>query len=262
SCLLGVGFQTLHPMVESQSIMFAKAFYVSYLEPASFCRSEADMERDQFAIGKHVAVDKGWLVPPFVRGRGNPGIQECPARPEQVPGPRKVLLQLRLAHVFKHPHADDLVKRPFDLKVPVVAHFDATSVIQPQFADALPSPLRLGDAQSDADDLSAIVPSRMNNQAAPPAANVQQRFVATKTQLAANVVQLLALDCIKFSCFYVGKIRGGVLNFLVEPQCKELRGKIVVIADGQAVALPRMPLSSQAGGLPVRLDRTLNRQPP
>src|SRR5215472_9523867 len=37
---------------------------------------------------------------------------------------------------------------------------------------------------------------------------------------------------------------------------------IVVIADGKAVAVSRMHLSSQAGRLPVRRERTLNRQPP
>src|SRR5262249_8486 len=191
--------------------------YVFYFEAACFRRPEAGMERDQFAIGKHVPVDKGWLVPEKARGRGDSGVQESPARPQQMPGSREILLQLRLAHVFEHSHGDDVVAWPFDLKVPVVADFYAASVVQTQFADTPPRPLRLGHAEGDADDLRAIVRSRMNRQPAPPTANVQQSLLATEPQLPADVVQLLALGCIQVSSFPVYEIGGGILHVLVQP---------------------------------------------
>lgn len=87
-------------------------------------------------------------------------------------------------------------KRPC-LEVTVVAQFNGDEILQALRADALARVLELLLAERDAVRTDAMFSCRPAHERAPAAADVEQAFASLQAQLAADVLQLVALSLVQ-----------------------------------------------------------------
>ena len=118
----------------------------------------------------------------------------------------------------------------FALHQRVVAQFERHPVGEAKALGLLARERDLLLRQRHADDLRAVVLSRVAGERAPAAADVEHRLARLEPQLAADHVELLPLRRVEIVAPVV-EIGAGVDHVLIEPQGVERIGDVVVVGD-------------------------------
>src|SRR5215469_11105871 len=103
------------------------------------------------------------------------------------------------------------------------------------FLDTLVGEIGLLLAQRDANCMDPVIAGSMQDQAAPPTADIQQALARPQPKFAADVIQLLLLRSIEGILSRV-EICAGIHHAAVQPKLVKLVRNVVVKADSLPVA--------------------------
>ena len=192
----------------------------------------------ELAVREHVAIDElGRDGPvPALLVMGDAVVEEQPARTQHTLDCRIVGRQIREADMLEHADAGHLVVDRHAVEIAVVAQLDGDEILQALVADALACIFELPLAERDAVRANAVMARRPADQRAPAAADVEQAVSGLQAQLAADVLQLVALGLLER---VVGglEVGAGVDPLGIQPQAVEGVGHIVVERDRRLVGL-------------------------
>lgn len=181
-----------------------------------------------------------------------PWLRNKPARTKKALHDAVVRRQVGQSDVLEHADAGDFVVNRFARQIAVVAQLHRDAVLQAFGADARLGVLELPLAQRDAVRVHAVRARSPARQGAPSAPDVEQAFAGPQTQLAADVIELVALRLIERVLGRL-EIAARIHALLIEPQPVEGVGHVVVKRDCGAIGLTRMAMRKAAGD--ARSDR-------
>jgi hypothetical protein len=146
--------------------------------------------------------------------------------------------------VLEHPDARDLVVRFGFIDVAIVREAHLASLLQSAPAYLGACVLVLVTAHRHAECAHAVMLGRVHHQRTPAASDVEEALARMQHQLAADVVQLLALRLVQ-RIGIVTEIRAGIHHALVQPEAVEVVGHVVVVADRTPVGGTRVAMSRE-----------------
>src|SRR6185437_10420748 len=144
------------------------------------------------------------------------------------------------ADMLDHPDARRFVEHAERRKVAIIAYLDTTAVAETGLGDALGGQRALLLAQRDANRRHAVLPRRVDDERAPPAADVEQALARREAQLSADEIELGTLRFVERVRGF-GEIGAGVDHAFVEEELVEVVPDVVVIMDGGAIARRLVP---------------------
>src|SRR5690606_5513279 len=100
------------------------------------------------------------------------------------------------ADVLEHPDAHDLVERR-PAEIAIVEQLEADSVLQPCFANPLPTQLQLRAAERYSHALHAVALGGVDQHSSPSAADVEQPLSGLEPELAADQLELGFLSAVE-----------------------------------------------------------------
>ncbi len=166
-------------------------------------------------------------------------VQEHAAPRQQACGLSEVRVEHPAADVLEHADAHERVPGPVLRHLAVIERQHPAGLRQAGDLDALVGQLHLRPAQGDAGGVNAVLPGRVQDEAAPAAADVEEALPGLQAQLAADEVQLAELRRLEVGSA-IGEVPAGVDHPAVEEEPVEVVRDIVMVADGFAVALHRV----------------------
>ena len=198
----------------------------------------------QLAAGKDVALhevaEAGAELMVAGAAGGDAVVQQQPARLEQAVDLGEVGRQLGPADMLEHAHRGDLVERLVVRKAAVVEQVHPYPPGQAALLDDLVDVGVLVAAEGDAARLHAVVLGRVQQEAAPAGADVEEALAFLQHQLAADVLQLGFLRRGQVHAG-VAVIGAGIDPLRVEPEGVEVVGDVVVELDLLGVDLGPVP---------------------
>ena len=166
--------------------------------------------------------------------------------------------------MLDHADAGDGVERGV-AQLAVVGHPDLHAVLEAALAHPLLGDRRLRLGERYAGHLDVVALGRVDREAAPAAAHVEQAVAGLQVELAADEVELLLLGLLERPGA-AREERAAVGERLAEEEREELGRQVVVVAHGAGVAPDAVALAARAqlrgghGGRAHRAARTRGRQ--
>src|SRR6185436_777645 len=116
--------------------------------------------------------------------------QKKPVGFQHPEGAAEVVRRVIPADMPEHLNTRDLVKGLSGAKISIVTDFHPRARVQPLALDPGASIVGLRRAERNAGRVNAILGGGIDQETAPPAANVEQAFAGAQTELAADQFQL------------------------------------------------------------------------
>src|SRR5262249_55576316 len=121
-------------------------------------------------------------------------------------------------------------------------------IVQTGCADALLRKFQLCSTERDPECMDAVVPDRMDDQAAPTATDVEQPLPDFEAKFAADVIQFPRLGGIKI---LVGTLEmaSGINHISIKPECVEVIGNVVVVSNGLSITYGSMLATTKVNAM-------------
>ena len=229
-------------MPQCRRVVPAEALDVVGLERRPLERELDPREGERLAVGEHVSGREDVLERVVVRAEhGDPVVEQDAGRLEQLRERLGVAVDLVLADVLDHADARDRVERLVG-DLPVVGDADLDPVGQAERGDPLAAERGLLVGDRDPENLGPVFAGRVDREAAPAAADVEDAVALLEAELGRDEVELGPLGLLE-GLGAAGEDRAAVGHRRVEEQREEVVADVVVVADRLLVAVDRVPLA-------------------
>jgi hypothetical protein len=190
------------PLERRVGIVLREVLDIKNGEPIAL-EAGGDLRQERLVgIWEHIFLDEG-IVAIAVRTAANRVHEPQAARCETPGDGPEVRAVPTPRHMLQHSNADDSVV--FASDTTEIAEVDPNAIREPSFVNSPTSPLGVCEAEGYARTLDAVVLRSEDQQAAKPAADVQQAMIAPELQLAADTIELRllqALEIVVRDCAY------------------------------------------------------------
>src|SRR5829696_6117760 len=235
---LDVLVEVADPVAERLGVIGAELLDVPADESCALQRQHHARDMGRLPVGEDVALgERTALDVPVLRPRD--AVVEQPAAGFQHRGELVgVDIDLRLADVLDHPDRRDRVE-VLAGELAVVLDADLDLVGDTRLLHLLARELSLVLGQRDPYRFDAVALRRVDDEAAPAAADVENALAGAQFELCTDELPLGVLgrgEALRAA----GEDRAGVGHRLIEEEREELVADVVVVADGFAVALGRV----------------------
>src|ERR687898_2066490 len=176
------GFEVGHPAAQRVRVVLTEVLDVADLEIAALDRGDDIADRQQLAVGKDVRVDEGAPGATFSGTPDDLVVQQSAPGNQQVVQRPGVVAPAFGTEVLGHPDARYGVERVVGQVAPVL-HPDVDALGQAGVEDPLARVFGLLVGQRDSDRLDAVLAGRVDDQAAPSTAHVEQTHARAEAEL-------------------------------------------------------------------------------
>src|SRR5260221_722437 len=174
--------------------MLPQALHVTDFKSGLFGISQRRVDWHQLGIRKDIVTHKGrTLRLRLARTQSDTVVEENSVGSQQFACVFKIARELASTHVLEHADANQFVEAVAIVQVAVIAHFHPAPAIQAGPRYSLVSQLGLVATKRDAKGFYSVLLGGMDDQATPPAANVEQALARAQSQLAAQIARSVPL---------------------------------------------------------------------
>src|SRR5437867_11363698 len=198
--LVGAGLETLHPLAARARVVEAEVLHVEDFPARTLDLRHRLGDTGQIAVGEDVLVEEIGLARPLPMELVMDAVVEVePAVVQHLPDATEEGGIVRHPHVLDDSDGRDLVVAGSGGQVAVVAVLDDTAAFETLPLDARGRPVGLGAGEGHPVRDHSVVLGRPDGEAAPAAADIEERLAGLEPELAAAAVYLVFLRLLQLA---------------------------------------------------------------